>query len=400
MVASLFHVLALNAIVAFSRPVVTNHPILDTTGFSQPSIFRTFKGNAVCVSGTVPVQASSERNVKLNLTDDITSTQAVNLILGLQTANSTLASSVSISEQQISGTFNISAQLCLPSAPLNISSIQFLTHGVGFSKLYWNFGPENSFVDNAAAAGHATFSYDRLGVGNSSHPDPIQVVQGPLEVEIAIELVRMLRQGVLMNKQFDQVIGVGHSYGSALTTSVASQDPSTFDAIVLTGFSSNTTGGIQFTSALNLEVAATVSGGRFKGRQDGYLVPSTQYGVQYAFFRAPDFEDEILIEAFATIETTTIGEQFTMSAVGTPATNFSGPVLLVDGENDLFFCDGNCNYPTNIPAESLLALFPMANQRKSTTFILAGSGHGVNLATNAVQAFDRIQDFAGDVSKP
>jgi hypothetical protein len=177
---------------------------------------------------------------------------------------------------------------------------------------------------------------------------------------------------------------------------VASQAPSAFDAVVLTGFSSNTTGGIQFAASLNLQVASLSPTRRFPGEQDGYLLPSTQYGIQYSFFRSPNFEPRILTEAFATVQTTTLGEQFTMGSVGHLATNFTGPVLIVDGENDLFFCDGDCRYPSNIPTASLKVLFPRAGNG-SATFILPGSGHGVNLAANAPLAFARIQEFIGSL---
>jgi pimeloyl-ACP methyl ester carboxylesterase len=269
--------------------------------------------------------------------------------------------------------------LCYPVSSQNATTLQFLTHGVAFSRSYWDFAsPNNSYIDTAALAGHATFSYDRLGVGESSHPDPIQVVQGPLQIAVAQSLVQLIRNGFLADRPFTRLIGVGHSYGSALTTSVASQTPSAFDALVLTGFSDNTTGGIQFAASLNLEVASNSPTRRFPGEDAGYLLPSTKYGLQYSFFRSPNYEGDILAGSFATVQTTTLGEQFTMSLVGTGARHFTGPVLIVNGENDLFFCDGDCRYPTDITSASLNALFPRA-ANGSTTFLLRGSGHGVSL---------------------
>jgi pimeloyl-ACP methyl ester carboxylesterase len=392
LVGALFAAVAVNA-----APLASTLANLSTAGFLDPSISYSSGGAAVCVSGIIPVHASTGNNLNLNLPDNITNTQAVDLVLGLNTANSTLAATVAVSQQQVGGEFNISAQLCYPASSQNTSVVEFLTHGVAFSKTYWDFAsPNNSYIETAASAGHATFSYDRLGIGKSSHPDPIQVVQGPLQIAIAQTLVQLLRNGTLADRRFSRIIGVGHSYGSALTTSVASQNPSAFDALVLTGFSDNTTGGIQFTASLNLEVAALSQTQRFPGEADGYLLPSTQYGIQYSFFRSPNFDQEVLAQAYATVQTTTVGEQFTMGTVGAPARNFTGPVLIVDGGNDLFFCDGDCQYPTNIPSASLKALFPRA-ANTSTSYILPGAGHGVNLAANAPQAFDRIQSFIGSL---
>ena len=72
----------------------------------------------------------------------------------------------------------------------------------------------SSYVDAAADAGYATFSYDRLGVGASDHPDPIEVVQASLEVEVAHALIQALRDGVIGGNTFYKVVGIGHSLGS------------------------------------------------------------------------------------------------------------------------------------------------------------------------------------------
>jgi hypothetical protein len=81
----------------------------------------------------------------------------------------------------VSGTYSISSKLCFPtSASPNSSLIQILTHSVGFDKSYRGFfSSEYSYQDAAALADYTTFSYDRLGIGASSHPNPIQDVQAP-----------------------------------------------------------------------------------------------------------------------------------------------------------------------------------------------------------------------------
>lgn len=209
---------------------------------------------------------------------------------------------------------------------------------------------------------------------------------------VAEQLVRLLRQGRLGNNTFSRVIGVGHSYGSLITTSVAASSPGTFDAVVATGFSTNRTGGTQFTSALNLQPANLYAPGRFRNLPSSYLVPSTKYGVQYSFFRAPNFEQSVLNKSFDAVETTTLGESFTRSAFASKATNFTGPVLIANGARDLDFCDGDCLYPKDISAETLETFFPNAS-KQSTSYNLPGGGHGMNLATNAPLAFAKIQEF-------
>jgi len=57
----------------------------------------------------------------------------------------------------------------------------------------------------------ATLSYDRLGVGNSSHPDGINVVQQDYEVAESIGIAEALRNGYLSDLgSFSTVVGVGH----------------------------------------------------------------------------------------------------------------------------------------------------------------------------------------------
>jgi pimeloyl-ACP methyl ester carboxylesterase len=271
--------------------------------------------------------------------------------------------------------------------PVPDSRHWILTELLGFA------APSNSYIDSAAQAGQVTFSYDRLGVGESSHPDPIQIVQGPAHVSVAHALVGLLRNGELSATKFSNVFGVGHSYGSAVTTTVAGTYPSDFDALVLTGFSDNTNGAPQFWAAQNLIPASTDLSQRFVGLEDGYLLGSTIYGLQYAFFHFPGFEIPILSQAFANGQTTTWGEQFTMEALGHPAESYTGPVFVVNGMQDLVFCEGNCNLPSNIALSTLRNVFPAANATKSGAFLLPNSGHGLNRAANAPLAFDKIQSF-------
>lgn len=91
----------------------------------------------------------------------------------------------------------------------------------------------------------ATLSYDRLGVGRSSHPDGIQTVQINYEIAQSIGIAQALRNGYLSDLgKFTTVVGVGHSYGSNLLTGAAAMEAgNVFDALILTGFTDNSTMG-------------------------------------------------------------------------------------------------------------------------------------------------------------
>jgi pimeloyl-ACP methyl ester carboxylesterase len=173
-------------------------------------------------------------------------------------------------------------------------------------------------------AGYTTFSYDRLGIGSSDHPDPIQAVQAPLHIAIAHSLIQKLRSGVIASTKFENVIGVGHSLGSELTNAITTQYPNDLSAAVLTGFSVDTAGQPTFFSALDLSIARENSPTRFPLLNNGYLISQSLAGNQFAFFRAQNYLPAILTAAEAAKKTFTIGKLFTNSMFVSPAAEFTG----------------------------------------------------------------------------
>ena len=110
---------------------------------------------------------------------------------------------------------------------------------------YWDLPFNNfnySYIDVAVDQyGFCTLSVDRLGTGNSSVADPLNVVQFPAEESAIYELTLMLREGTLPNvpKAFQKVVHVGHSVGSILIYRLVADHPTISDGIVLTSFSLN-----------------------------------------------------------------------------------------------------------------------------------------------------------------
>lgn len=238
-------------------------------GFHNAKTGYSVDGSAICITGDVPVTISTQ-GVQLNLPEPANQTATTEIIVELLQANATLPMQVMGGKSSIAGTFSINAELCYPKdASLNSSFIEILTHGVGFDKSYWNFAPGYSYVDAAAKAGHATLAYDRLGVGLSDHPDPINVVQAMPEIGIVHELTAMLRAGSLASTKFASVVGVGHSLGSIITLGQTSLHPKDLDAAVLTGFATAESGITAFMSALNLAIAAQNQPERFGSLPNG-----------------------------------------------------------------------------------------------------------------------------------
>ena len=362
------------------------------TGFgSHPQVFESTGGQALCVQGNVDVTASTSLGLQFDFPIPANQSVVTGAVVEIIQTNSVFPEDVVTGLKTISGTYSINARMCFPKTNANFKSVQILSHGIGFDKSYWDVAAGFSYVDDAASHGHITFLYDRLGVGLSDHPDSIQVVQTSFEVAILHELTQMLRSGYFSKLSFSKVTGIGHSYGSFVSIGQTVNYAKDLDGVILTGVSINTTGIPPFVAGLNPAIATQNSPSRFKGLDNGYWVADSSIGNQLSFLRFPNFPPQNLELAEATKQTATFGEIFTQGTVVAPAVNFTGPVFVVNGANDLPFCDGDCTYPTDKAAQVLL-LYPFA-ATGSTSYNVPDTGHGINLHYSAQSAYEKINSF-------
>ena len=212
----------------------------------------------------------------------------------------------------------------------------------------------------------------------------------PLQIEVAHQLIQLLRTGGLSNGSgsFKTVIGVGHSVGSIVSHGIASQHTADFDAVVLTGFSKAMSGGPVSLAGIDLNAAALVDPARFTGLGYEYATSGSVGETQFFFFKAPNFDPKILDMSQALKQTLSIGELLTENPLPI-ASNFTKPVFVVNGENDLPNCLGNCMSPVNIAAQVIPDLYPAASN-SSGWFILPTCGHGLNGHYTANVAYDQI----------
>jgi len=134
--------------------------------------------------------------------------------------------------------------------------------------------------------------YDRLGVGVSDHPDPIQVVQALVDVEIQHALVALVRESKLTHNSFKKVVGVGHSYGSIVSLGHTAKYPKDFDAVILTGMSSSLQYLGPIVLALSPAAAALNNPTEWGTLPYAYLVHGTAISYQQAFFHYPYFDTD------------------------------------------------------------------------------------------------------------
>ena len=248
---------------------------------------------------------------------------------------------------------------------------------------YWD-NPYNdfnySYIDVAVDTyKYCTLSYDRLGIGMSSHGEPLNEIQAFLEIAALAELTTMLRNGTLpgVGRAFGKVTHVGHSFGSAQTYALVNMYPSISDGIVLTGFSMNASFVPFFAAGADFVLASLNQPFRFgavpyatgdailsslasifkvstaaeetlseaygltdylaglETRQrvqygDGYLANKDVDTTQYLFLLPGHFDPGILYAGEMTKQPVTVGELLTLGSA--PMMNaFKGPVLILTG---------------------------------------------------------------------
>ena len=271
---------------------------------------------------------------------------------------------------------------------------------------YWDLPFNNynySYIDHALSHGYSTLSYDRLGIGESSHGDPKSEIQASLEVAALAEMTWMVRKGSFpgIRQKPEKVVHVGHSFGSGQTYALSAMYPDLTDAIVLTGFSMNSSFMPSFLTGANFQQARS-QGQSQQGQGDlsqyapGYLVSSNINANHYLFFHAPpNFDPGMLVFAEQSKKPVAVGELMTSASVPMQS-GFTGPVLIITGSHDLPFCGGDClntgGAAASIPAQGKVA-FPEAKAFEA--YVQPETGHGLNMHYNATGAYDYIVGFLG-----
>ncbi|KAH8684310.1 Alpha/Beta hydrolase protein [Tricladium varicosporioides] len=251
----------------------------------------------------------------------------------------------------VNGTFNIVGIYC---EPLKSSSrgnvIQVLVHGSSYTKTYWNgnngksanhWADKNNWVIYAINHNYATLAIDRLGCGESAHPEPKAIVQYSFEVEVMHNLIQQLRSNrSLLGTKFNKVIYAGHALGSIIGDNLVSRYPNDVDALVLTSYSSTYNTKVFGDGPIDQFVgsAATVLPDRFASYDPGYTVFLTNNTLAQLFYFPGAYDPDILATNFNNRDAIAIGEIATAAFGPTSAPQFKGPVLVATAQHDLIFC--------------------------------------------------------------
>lgn len=330
----------------------------------------------------------------------------------------------------VSGTFDISATYCEPSIKVRgrEHTIQLLLHALAntkaslffnvnralvtnFNKEYWSgsdfpnldFQGQYSWVSHATSQGYATLAIDRLGNGDSTRPDPLQVVQAPLEIAVTVEILNGLRAGSLprISNKYSKIVVAGHSYGSILSRLIATYFPTTAaDAYIFTAESVGETG-LQNAVSDFKAVSASVASPRFADLPDGYLSVSKS-GLRETSYGLPgQFDPRMLAWDQASPHIFAIGE--IVGNTPTVASNFTGPVMAVVGQEDQIAC-GNGKILSQVPhcgvgpgssADGMYTLFPKASNFGS--FSPARTSHFIGNEYSASEVFGAVHAWLASV---
>ncbi|KAF2627219.1 alpha/beta-hydrolase [Macroventuria anomochaeta] len=313
-----------------------------------------------------------------------------------------------ITNTTTSDTFNIHAQLCVPKSSGKNGVLQIATHGVHYDSRYWDstYKPEeHSYVEATLKAGYSILTYDRLGTGQSNHPDAYNVVQAPLEMEILRQITLMARNGTLYDlaeKSQDalpafnelefpsKVVHVGHSFGSFLTSAFIANYGSLTDGAIITGYLLSPYLGSAGSTSFSVEYAAT--GSPSYERPSGYVV-CQKSGIQNIFFGGDPktaFTPELLDYAVDIKQPVPIGEfASAFWLIGNYGPSFKGPVQYLLPEFDFYICRGDCKGVANMTA--LAQTYPNASAIEVA--IQPNTGHALPLHNNATAGFQLIYDF-------
>jgi pimeloyl-ACP methyl ester carboxylesterase len=324
---------------------------------------------------------------------------------------------------------SLAGQVCYPTTKRDglDGAVQVLVSGTGYGRSYWDFPyqPDTySYVRAAARAGFTTFNFDRIGIGQSTHPLNTQVTI-PSNAYTIHQAIAELRAGTVDGARYGKVVIVGHSLGSL----IALYEAATYhdvDAVIASGIlhSFDPLGVTKFVATLYPAALDP----RFRGHivDPGYLttLPGTR---GQSFYYLPNTDprvvdtDEALKETATALEAGGVFQQELPGAlrpVTKPACALSPPalcggvassvvygstrtitvpVLDVVGQYDPLLCGGanSMNRCGNVAAvrQDESAYYTGLARRCLTVAQLPDSGHDVNLGRNAQTWYALANDW-------
>lgn len=273
--------------------------------------------------------------------------------------------------------------------------------GIGYPNT--TFAGQYSWVHRATSQGYSTLAIDNLGNGQSDRPDPISTVQLPLQLELIRTLIRSLRSGTTscLDKSFNKVIFVTHSYGSLVGRAMATQYPDAqdgADAYILTA-SSTTLVGFQTAGGLfKPRAASAVTPSKFGHLPPAYAQMSPESLREIVYSLPGDYDPGMLAWDKMQPHVFAVGEMATFKPNAT--SEFEGPVMYLTGRTDPIVCDKAGNITVSIPDCGVgktsnpgwsSVRFPKA--QPFGVYVPDRAGHNLNLHYSAGESQGAVNNF-------
>lgn len=286
-----------------------------------------------CQDITVDVDISA-RNVVFDLEAPASNIDVTNFILNLARQGHNYTNEILDGYATVKHTYCLAATYCQPDKGPS-ETVQLLTHGIGFDRSYWDISANNynySYTLEAVDGyGYSTLSWDRLGIAQSEHGEPVNEIQSFLEIAALKSLTDKLREGSIkeIGCSFEKVVHVGHSFGAIQSYSLEVLYPDSSDGLVLQGWSQSSSFVPDFLFGGNFILANTVEA--FSDYPGGYLAAGDASGVQTNFFSPGSFDPAILELAYKTGQPVTVGELLTIGGATSVKNPTKAPVLIITG---------------------------------------------------------------------
>lgn len=235
----------------------------------------------------------------------------------------------------VKGDYELAVTYCEPDSGPG-PSLQIMTHGIGFDRSYWDLPAQDHAYSYVARAvddyGYSTLTWDRLGVGQSSHGETINEIQIFLEIAALRELTHVFASGRAcgVSHSYGSIVHLGHSFGSAITYALVRETPDISAGVVLTGYSQvpNYLGlfalGGNFVPVSSIPALAA-------WYPTGYVGSGSRMAVHINFFAEGDFDNEVLDYLYMHGQPNTPGEILTVGASAGESNPFPGPVMIITG---------------------------------------------------------------------
>ena len=348
---------------------------------------------AVCSTVSFQVSATAQNEVFLSPPNPNNETQVLNFFyVGLANGTGPAVKGTT----SVSGTFTIGGTYCCPGPCNEGTVLEVLVHGISYNRALWSgLGQGNTYnwQSYAASRGYCTLAIDRLGHGtNPQHPDPLNVVQGRMQIEIIHQIINAVRTKSKnpLGRTFNKVIYVSHSYAGWLGIGLANAYPTDADAMVLTGFSA----AVNFTpfAFAELESYSRLRPAVLPGLPLGYITFELE-SQREADFYAGAYSKTVALADYALEDTWTIGETGNLGFV-VPPPSYTGPLYLATGVNDKIFCEAPLSACQSI-LSSTQELFPGVTKFGYTA--VSNTGHTLMMHNSAQQTFANVHTFLDQV---